>query len=385
MGKKININSVKNQNRQLVLKEILNNEHITRTEIAHKLRLSNATVGTLADELIKMDIACEEKDQSSSVGRRPSLLRLKSKSKQILVMDLTSRDMSYTILNLDITISDSKEFEYNNQLSYKENLVIFLEDVLSYVNNNNIIDKLIGIGVSIPGTYDNIKDSVLCNLIPELNDIQLKALISQYFPQNIFIDNDMTLAGIASIQTIENVRKKSVFFISLGRGIGGAISINGNIYKGGNGFAGEIGQTMLTPKNTLEELVSWNVFISNVKKKYKLTDDTNIKYFVLEKYLADDPIIIEELESVATYIAQAFVNIVWLVNPNTIIISGRYNIFGKKFIALLREKISHFVFPQIFESLEIVLSSNKDKNSVLGVGYLIRQYWINHLTYKVEE
>jgi glucokinase len=176
-----------------------------------------------------------------------------------------------------------------------------------------------------------------------------------------------------------------VFFISLGCGIGGAISINGNIYKGTNGFAGEIGQTMLTPNNTLEDLVSWNVFISNIKKKYKIDDDSNNKYFVLEKYLADDPIILEELEIVASYIAQAFVNIVWTVNPNTIVISGSYNIFGKKFISLLREKISHFVFPQIFESLEIILSSNKDRNSVLGVGYLIRQYWIDELTYKVED
>lgn len=387
MKKKININSVKNQNRQLVLKEILNNEQVTRTEIAHKLRLSNATVGTLADELIKMDIVCEEKDQNSSVGRRPSLLRLKNASKYILVLDLTSRDLSYTLLNLDITISESKEYEYNPDLSYKENLVIFLSDIHSHLqdDNNDISDKLIGVGVSIPGTYDNIKDKVICKLIPELTDIELHTLVSQYFTQNIFIDNDMTLAGIAAIQNIENVKRKSIFFISLGRGIGGAISINGNIHRGANGFAGEIGQTMLSPNNTLEDLVSWNVFIDKVEKRYNLDKDTNIKYFILEKYLADDPIILEELDNVATYIAQAFVNIVMMVNPNTIVISGRFNIFGKKFIALLKEKISHFVFPEIFESLEIVLSVNKDKNSVLGVGYNIRQFWLDHLTFKLEE
>lgn len=383
MANKININTVKNQNRLLVLNQIIDNIQITRTEIAKKTDLSNATVGTIADEFIELDIISEEKIQTSSIGRKPSFLKLKKDSKLILVIDLVSNDMAYTILSLDLSIEQKYHHKFNLKLNYEKNLNEFLEKIKSYITLNQLDEKIIGISVATAGTYNEKTDMILCKALPPLTKIKLKKKLKKYFTQKISIENDMRLVSIYDIQKVNNYNNKNIIYICLGTGIGGAFSINGNLYRGKNNFAGEIGQIMLSPKKTLEQSVTWEKFITKIISENKNVNKDNIKSFLLNKYQENNDIIKKELDGIISDITQAFTNIIWLLNPDTIVINDQFDALDEFFVSRIKTNIQKNVFLEILDDLEIILIPNKEESLVMGAAYIIRKNWTIQLTSKM--
>lgn len=368
--KKINVNTVKNNNRFLILEQILNNEITTRTEIAYNLQISNATVGNIVDELISSSIIKEEKDMTSSIGRKPSLLKLDETSKYILIFDISSKEFSYTLLNLNLTIVDSESYDYNKSVSFENNLRSFLSHTQSRFAMD-VTNKIIGIGISIPGTYIVNDDKVICRILPELQSIKLDKILNEYFDNKIYVENDMKFLSVEDVRNVDDYLNKQVFFMCLSSGIGGSFMSKGKIYKGLNGSSSEIGQTIIGANNTLENLVDWSGFVKKIHTDYPNTDIKGLLSNNENKSVKLTKII----DDLTSYIAQALTNIIWLLSPNTIIISEQYDILGDKFIWDLKQKIKEYMKSEIADGLEIILIPNKQKSVILGAARHIRQKW----------
>ena len=379
MKRKIDFNSVKKQNRLLVLNEIIQHDHLTRSEIARSLDLSNATVGTIADEMIHLGIIIEEKDMTSSIGRKPSLLRINKDANLIMVLDLATKAINYSLLDLELNILDTRSHTYDNTITYQENLDSFLLDTKSWLTSSQM-DKIIGIGVSVPGTYQHDTDAVLCTIVPELTGINLHSIIAKHFPQSIFIENDMRFLALKDIQKVVDYKHKSIFFMCLGSGIGGALCVNGHIYTGANNFAGEIGQTLLTSGQTVEHAIAWDDFIQNLKRLFPDTAEDALHGAVMNAYAEDHPHVTEAIHRLTDLIAVPLTNMIWLLNPDTIVISDQYGIFDQIFIDRIRENITKHIPKGLLGEVEIMHIKNKSKSVILGAAHVIRRKWLEQLS-----
>ena len=103
----------------------------------------------------------------------------------------------------------------------------------------------IPIGIGFAGTINfNDQKIIFAPNIPILKEINLTDLSNKYKEHSLFYDNDAQCALISEMLAGVGKTEKNIILITLGTGIGGAIAINGRLYRGSNGGGGELGQMM---------------------------------------------------------------------------------------------------------------------------------------------
>ncbi|MCD9025134.1 ROK family protein [Cohnella silvisoli] len=374
----LNINQVKIQNRIRVFKEISTHDSTTRMDISRKVKLSVATISSIVEEFMKIGMIMEVKDNKSTIGRKPNMLIFQPDALKMICIDLTSKQFSFAVKNLALISEKVVVYEYDNELSYERNLHQFCKRIQQVIETEYKGQQLIGIGISVPGPYNQRKDRVMNKLILEIGEFSIHRFFSEQFPLPIQIDQDVNYAARAEVQHIEQYESKSVFFMYLGEGVGGAISINHNIYSGAQAFAGEIGQMIVIDGRNLEQLVSWKRLIAAARSHYAPAEAT--PEFLLARWSEKDEWLLKEIDAVTSHLSIAITNAVWLLNPHVIIIGGAYNIFGALFIDKIKEKMTDR-FPEFFDELQIILSHYDENSALVGAGSIVREQWLNNFSF----
>lgn len=375
--KPINVNTVKIRNRAAVFGEILRCREVTRQELARRCELSLGTVTSIIEELSRERVVAETKDRRNSVGRKPNLVKLIATVKRILTIDLASRNFVYEFIGVDLTEGVGGIHIYNEELSFEQNIRLMLEEVQKLMADSYILhDEIIGVGLSVPGAYRFNADRVDNSPFPELHSIPLKALIGETFTAPIAIEHDVFLSLRAEIGHLMEHRDKNVFFVFLGEGVGGALSIRGEVYRGSREDAGDIGRLLLNDSETLEELVSW--------RRTQEISGTDVGHAVLStggfsRLLSMNPPLQAHLDSVARHVARALYNVFWIVDPDTFIIGGEYQTFGVGFLELIRAHLCMLLGNAEMDSLEMTLSWHGVRAGRVGAGETVREAWLNDL------
>mgnify|MGYP000918752746 CR=1 FL=1 len=366
--KKITLNSIRSQNIKTIFDIIVKEGRIARSEIAKLSNLSLMTVSNIVDHLDRFDIILHDsREQTSMVGRKAELLSINSSSRKIVIMDLTSLKFSFVVLNLDLSVHYTcNNWSYNQKDSYKANLVSFLSSMKEYLDVHSEAQEIIGIGVSVPGPYDVTDDMVISKRIKELMYIPLKSVISSILldgkPEDcdIFIDEDVKFAALANIVMVPEYRNKTVFYIYIGEGVGGAISINGNVLRGAYSFAGDIGQVLADDNANFEERISLGAFEREVQGN---PDKFN-----------------EEFEKFCKYVASALYNVIWFIDPHAIILECEYAGLNREgFLENLNTRLSQML-PEKHVVPELILSNRSIKDANIGAGITLRNRWLESIS-----
>src|SRR5215510_8035878 len=102
--------------------------------------------------------------------------------------------------------------------------------------------RVAGIGIGIPGLVNRTTGRIeLMPNLPALSEIDITTELSRQTGLPVILDNDANAAAYGELQVGAARGRKEVFFITLGTGIGAGLIINGQIYRGAAGFAGEFG------------------------------------------------------------------------------------------------------------------------------------------------
>jgi len=125
-----------------------------------------------------------------------------------------------------------------------------INNLIDLINNLRADFKITGIGVGIPGILDSKKGIITQapNIKNAVNYPIIKVLNSRIKPRlPIFIENDANLAALGEYKYGDGKDVSSLIMITLGTGVGGGIILNGEIWKGTHGMAGEIGHIKIYP------------------------------------------------------------------------------------------------------------------------------------------
>jgi glucokinase len=110
-------------------------------------------------------------------------------------------------------------------------------------------DHVAGVGIGVPGLVnrETRRIEVSPNL-PELSQVDIISEVSQATGLPVVLDNDANAAAYGELQVGASRGRRDVFLVSLGTGVGAGIIINGQIYRGARGFAGEFGHITIDPE-----------------------------------------------------------------------------------------------------------------------------------------
>jgi len=213
-----------------------------RTEISKALRLSLPAVSRSVDYLIDRGFLKEKKiitatgKQAHEISVNPVLGMAIGISIELPIMKIARMDMAGIVVDVqEIRLdTDSKDLEQ-----------IILELIEHFFTRKQYIDEKhvppVAITISVPAAIDLNQGHVHAVLYQELNGLNLKRSLEEKYSIPVFLENNENLAALAEKYYLEGIPQNSFTYITVHHGIGAGLFLNGQLYRGMNGAAGEIG------------------------------------------------------------------------------------------------------------------------------------------------
>ncbi|MEW5956996.1 MAG: ROK family transcriptional regulator [Chloroflexota bacterium] len=217
---------------------------LSRTDLARKLGYSRANItGTIAG-LLARGILLEIGPGVSQGGRRPVLLALNGQVGYVAGVDLgaTSVDLALADFNGQILERFSEPADVRD--APEVGLSRICEILLELAGRRGLTPaQVIGIGIGVPGPVEFQKGVLIAPpLMPKWEGFSIKDFVRQSFPlAQVVVDNDVNVMAIGEQHAGAGKDIENFIFIKIGTGIGSGIICKGQIYRGSDGCAGDVG------------------------------------------------------------------------------------------------------------------------------------------------
>lgn len=235
---------VKKQNRINVYKTLLEQDEVSRQEIAALLSLSLPTVGQNIKELIALGLVAEGGEMVSTGGRRASSVSALPDSKIGIGLDITQNHVSLAASNLkgDVLAHVRTPQKFANTNEYYQSVANLTHRFIAQQVKNP--DKVLGIGVSLPGIVSPDGKTLIRSHILNIKE-PTKISLTDCFDYEVRLCNDASAASMAELSVSPDLQ--NMVYLSLSNSVGGAIILNRNLIEGNNLHSAEFGHVTIIP------------------------------------------------------------------------------------------------------------------------------------------
>ena len=214
----------------------------SRHALAGRLDCSRSKANALAAGLIEQGLLEETGLQASSGGRRPETLQLAQGLGAVIGVDLGATSLDIAVLRPDLGLV-ARHAEDADVRAGPGVVLARVRDVMRELLAANGISpkKVIGIGMGVPGPVD-FASAQLVNppLMPEWDSFSIRDYLGEAFAAPVFVDNDVNLMALGELWRLQR-SLHNFMVIKVGTGIGCGIVCHGEVYRGANGSAGDVG------------------------------------------------------------------------------------------------------------------------------------------------
>ena len=347
------------------------------------------------NELIE-EGAVEEKGYANSTGgRRPQMYSLKPGLMHVVAVAMDQLITRIAILDMQnnpVIPVQKIELELNDNPEAIPQLIHHIKECinLSGINKN----KIAGIGIGMPGFVD-VKKGVNYSFLKSRNSQSLVSQIEAAIGLPVLIDNDSSVIALAELKLGAGRNRKNVMVINIGWGIGLGIIVNGELFRGHNGFAGEFSHIPLFTNNKLCSCgktgcleTETSLFIVAQKAiqglqegKPSILKDLSLEHVedaakaIMEAALNGDKFAIELLTEAGYNIGRGIAILIHLLNPELIVLSGRGALGGRLLMAPVQQAINEHCIPQLAEHARIEISTLGYQAELVGVAALVMDHY----------
>lgn len=353
-------------NQDKVLNNIIVSKGIARADISRKLGLNKATVSYLISELEEKTLIVQKDELKITKGRHSVIYELNRNYGTIISINLKPSRIQYYITNLYGTVIFSNELK--KIIHNPDELFNCICDIINelFPKYNNII----AIGIGIHGT---IYSNGIIHFAPynNISNYNLKQkLYDKFSDTHIFIENEANITALGENHILD---EENLITITNSKGVGCGIIINYKIYKGQNGFAGEIGHTIVKPnglecacgnKGCLEQYSSEENILSKASTIKNTTID---RHMFLQLFNNNDEDIKKIYYTSLNYLCIAINNMICMLNPSKIILNGFLYINIDDTIPYIQSKIH----TKVQSNHNIVISKINDQAFCYGFAHSI--------------
>lgn len=337
----VNHSKIKETNRKKIIKLLLEKNEVTKLDISRSLDISITTVSTNITELKKEGIVSDVRSLESTGGRKAMALKINENCRFALGIALTPRHVKLSLINLKKEVIGDIRIRHNKK-DIESIIDIAKENINKILNNKEIsIDKLLGIGISIPGTVDSEEGIIKNCYLLGAENYNLKKSFEE-FNTTIYIDNEANLSAYYEFLNKKGILS-NLLYVSITDGLGLGIIIDGKIYRGSNNAAGEMGHIKIIiggksckcgSQGCLESYTSKNVLIED------FNEISNEKLNDIEEFISlfekGDKTTKEVLERYFNILGIGIANLTMLLDPSSVVLGGDINSLLKENIDVLR-------------------------------------------------
>jgi predicted NBD/HSP70 family sugar kinase len=236
------LNTIRDINRQIVLNYVREREPISRAEIARETELQRSTISAIVEELTIEGLVEEVGEGESTGGRRPTMLKLRTKEAIALGVAITPTLTTVATSDLAGRVISQEEFLTDPDPQKT------LDGVITLVRKQFQLNRGVeGIGVSLPGLVDPATGTAIYVPYFQWRDIPVGEIIGSAISLPVIIDNDANAVGLAELWfgRPEVSDARDFIMVLVAEGVGTGIIFDGQVYRGQRGAAGEFGHMVI--------------------------------------------------------------------------------------------------------------------------------------------
>jgi glucokinase-like ROK family protein len=335
---------VREINLSIILNCLRETSPLSRAQLAGITGLNKTTVSSLVRELIARQFVREIGFDSSGAGRPAVLLELNPDAGCIIGMEIGVDFILAILTNFKAQVL-WRYREDTDQAEGQETILAKALDVgrQAFAVGGSPHSPVLGIGIGIPGLVDISSGTLLFAPNLKWHDVPLREIFSREFDVPAFVDNDANVAALGESYFGAAQGSKDFVYLSIGVGLGGGIVLDGQLYRGIGGYAGEIGHMTITSDGERcncgncgcwETLVSQTAVVHRVRKAVEAGNASRVSQLaegrlerisipvIVEAAEEGDEVARQALEETGDYLGIGIANLINAFNPELIIFGG---------------------------------------------------------------
>ncbi|MCB0046616.1 MAG: ROK family transcriptional regulator [Caldilineaceae bacterium] len=367
---------LKDMNRSLLLNTIRREGALSRTQLMETSGLSGGAVSNIVNELLSERWILPAGEGDYTGGRRQTPLRLNPQAGYAVGIKLMEDRMVSAITDFQATILHAHEhhFSYDDD---PQRIAMRISQVLQEDIARSGVDaaRLLGVGIGLAGIVDAQSGVVRHSPFFGWQDVSLAALVAARSRRPVFVENDVNTLTLTEQLFGAGRHQKNFVVITVGRGIGMGMVINGQLYHGSRGGAGEFGHiVLLSPtdeERTLEESASDPAVLATLNAQrtagaaYATIDE------VAAAASAGDPAAQAALAQSGALLGKATANVINVFVPDLLIISGEGVAAGPYRLDAMERALREHAFAHLLDDVQILIRETGDQDWARGAAGLV--------------
>jgi len=338
--------TMKQSNREMILKTLRTFPSISRADLAKITKLSKPTVSAIVLELITEGFVTEIGAGISTGGRKPILLQYNATFQFVVGALIEGESLSLVLANLDGKEIEHLSMDLQLPMSVKEIFSLLASGIEEFISHHcEGREQILGIILGVPGISKNQSSGFLHSpgIISESDDEIESTIHKLGIP--IVIENDVNLMTIGEYVKKKDRQLDSLLFIFASRGVGCGFIMNQQLQRGHSQAAGEIGSMLIGDPRNLQSTMG--VFESNygalgVSKALQLSSPAKAIETMVKNADKDSEIKVI-YEDYQCHWEKAILSVVSVTDPEIVILSGDLSYLGHDFIQRLTDSCSIYL------------------------------------------
>jgi len=310
-----------------------------------------------------------------------------SDSPRILALDIGGTKIFWAVLNNRGIILEKKT-ERHTQNSSQEALINQIVQIAKSAQSNMKVKEFNYVAIATPGLVDcNGKVGYAVNL-PWLNT-PLKKILEKKLETSVIVENDAKAATLGELYYGAGTGAKNLLYMTIGTGIGGALVLEGKLYRGSNNIAGEFGHFSIDPngylcpcgnRGCLDLYASGTAIAHNAQKqlqsgrksllaKYQNRRETITAKMVINAAKNGDKLYQQIVSDAGRSLGVGIVNLIRAFDPDRIVLGGSIVKAGKLFLGPMKSVINDRRFKYATKPA-IAVTKLGHKAGILGLASL---------------
>ena len=375
--------STRESNRLRVIQSLQLLGVTSRADVARHTGLSRSTVSTIVAGLqaegVVMDGDSNHRGPSGG-GRPPALISLDPGAGLAVGIDFGKRHLAVALADLShrVLAEDRREMEddYDAETGI-ECAAELVEGVLAEADTDR--DRVVGVGMGLPGPVHASGVVGSSAILPGWAGTHAAERMSEQLGMRVWLGNDANLGALSESFWGAGRGAGTVVYLKLATGIGAGVVIDGRLFEGAGGTAGEIGHTSLDEtgdicrcgsRGCLETYASGTAIAGLLSRS--LGEGLTLED-VLTRSVGGDPGCRRALADAGRHIGASVADLCNLINPERIVVGGSMAVAGDVLLDPLREAVGLRAIPSAAEDVGIVLGELGERAELLGAVALVLQ------------
>lgn len=331
----------------VVLDLIRSGAATTRTALIEHLGWSRVTLAKRLDELLSAGIIVHSGQEHGSRGRPPGSFAIDKDAGLLLAIDIGSSHTRVGITDLTSTVLSEEEADIG-LFDGPDDIFDWAQQVFDHLLHaiGRSFDEVRGIGIGVPGPVD-VRSATLGSpqLDPRWDGVRVLDYLER-LPRDIVVavDRDANVLAIGESR-LAWTGHRDLVVVKAGIGLGCAFVLDGAVYRGGRGGAGQLSaplrSSLSEPLRRIETIASGGTVRESLSRDGRAADGIRVRTSadIVRMVEAGDAEAIAAVEEIGEIIGYAIADVVGVLNPTAVVVGGNLAEAGDRFIGAIRKAV----------------------------------------------